>query len=121
MRSKKSCFANFLLLPSEFLFLRRWRRVRSLRQFLTFVDDPALGAEALVVGVLHDLADLHVPQLEVQRIVDVGISREPVLAVNLFAIGGELGKQVLAAAFANIRDVFSVGLYDLKILGVDPD
>src|SRR5665213_3207041 len=62
------------------------RRSLAVRHFLA-ERDAGFGAEPLVILILHDHADAlgHIP--EVQNVVRVGVNREPVLAVDLLAIG----------------------------------
>src|SRR5262245_18484421 len=48
-------------------------------------------AKAFVVGELDDLPHLHVAKAKVQGIVGAYVGREPVLAINLLAVGHKLG------------------------------
>src|SRR6266852_6761402 len=50
---------------------------------LTLVDDPDFRAEAFVVGVFNDFADVNVIGAEVKDVIRAGVSRKPVLPVYL--------------------------------------
>ena len=50
----------------------------------------------------------------------LGVGGEPVLAVDLFAVGGEGGRKVLVPAAGVVGDVFAAYQNDLEILAVDP-
>src|SRR5271168_948500 len=104
---------NRLLIP--------WLRLRLLH-FLAIEGDFRLGSEAPVVRVFDDLADLYVLQGEVERILGARVGGEPVLTVNLFAVGGELGKQVLVVLpLVDVGYGLTISLHDLKIAIVHPD
>src|SRR5271165_2239837 len=51
------------------------------------VVDGGLPFVVLVVLVFHRLADAHRSVLEVQRVIGMGVSGEPVFAVDLLAVG----------------------------------
>src|SRR5205807_5548049 len=95
----------------SFLALLLWLLVGlRLRQGLALVNNAALRAKALVVGVLHDLAYVHRRRFfEIQHVIGDGVGRKPIFAVNLLAIGGELGEYVLAVAGVEVGHGFAVG------------
>src|ERR1019366_5064421 len=109
---------------SSLLFLGwRWRGRRSRARLANVHHLAVLDAGAafvlLVILVLHGHADGYVfAALEVQRIGGAGVGGEPVLLVDLFAIGFELGKGLVAL---DNPDSFAVSLDDLQILIVHPD
>ena len=94
-----------------------------LRNFLALIENLGIGAETLVVFVLHDFLDVHIFQLEVQLVVRFGVDGKPVLAVDLLPPGGELGKEILLVAvfLPNVGDGLAIGLHNLEIVIVDPD
>src|SRR5262249_19274505 len=47
--------------------------------------------KTLFIGQVDDLPDLYVAKTEVQCVIGANVGREPVLAINLLAIGYELG------------------------------
>ena len=92
---------------------------------LGFIDNLAerdrRGAlELLVVLVLDDHLDLLRTALEGQRVVGVGINREPVVVVDLIAVGLESRKLLVVVASAH-ADALAIGLHDLQAELVDPD
>src|ERR1035437_2715750 len=75
----------------------------------------------LVILILHGHADGHVfAALEVQGVVGAGVGGEPVLLIDLFAVGFELGEGLVGAALEN-PDGFADRLDDLQVLIVHPD
>src|SRR5215467_9590584 len=81
------------------------RLLWGLLDFFALVRDRHIRPEAFVVGVLDDFADVDVlvrARSEMQRVVGLGIGGEPILAIDLFAPGCELGKQVFVVLFADV-------------------
>src|SRR5260370_37867224 len=74
------------------------RLLLTLRQFLALIQNLHVRTKSLVVLVLHDLLNVDVAHLEVQFVIRLRVSREPVLAVDLLPPAGELAKQVLLIA-----------------------
>src|ERR1035437_1465383 len=101
------------------LLLRRRRRLGLVVHHVAVLD----GGPAFVVFVVlvfHDHADAHViPILEVQRVVGARVSGEPVLAVDLLAIGLEFGELVVGA-LPDHAHALAVGLHDLQVPVVHP-
>src|SRR5476651_432053 len=81
-----AAYVRFTFFRRE-LWLFRSRVGRGRRLFLilgfTLVNNPHLGTESFVVGVLDDFANVYVIGAKVENIVGTGIRGEPVLAVNL--------------------------------------
>ena len=94
-----------------------------LRDFLAFVSDLYVGAEALVVGVLDDLADVDVLKrsAKVQCVIGFGVSGKPVLAIDLLAPSSELGEKVFVILFTDVGNGLAERLYDLEIVVVYPN
>src|ERR1700722_8376074 len=97
-----------------------------LRRFLRLIFDyiaemnRGLAFELLIVFVSHQHANLLRVIFEVQRIVGVCVSWEPILAVDLFTQRFELGK-LLVVALLLIAHALAVSLHDLKVAVVNPD
>ena len=91
------------------------------------VGDAGGGAEAFVVGVFDDGADVDVgghvafAAGEVEGAFGLGVGGEPVLAVYLFVVGGEGRGEVFVVFAFVVGDVFAVDEDDLEVLLVDPD
>src|SRR3954463_10949024 len=68
-----------------------------LRIFLGFAleDDFGLRAKTLVICQLDDLAHVVIVTAEVQDVIGANVGGEPVLTIDLFAIGHELGREIL--------------------------
>ena len=66
-----------------------------LRNFLALIQNPHVRSKSFVVLVLHDLADMDVARVEVERVVGARIRRKPVFVVNLLPPRGELRVKVL--------------------------
>src|ERR1035437_1561111 len=101
------------------LFLRRRRRLGLVVHHVAIFD----GGPAFVVFVVlvfHHHANAHViPVFEVQRVVGARVGREPVLAVDLLAVGFEFGELVVGA-FPDHAHAFAVSLHDLQVPVVHP-
>src|ERR1039457_5953881 len=81
--------------PRPPLLLGRRRLGRRLHRIP--VTDRRLAFVVFVVLILHGHPDPDVlAVLEVQRVVGVGVGREPILAVDLLAIGLDLGESLVA-------------------------
>src|SRR5205085_5793654 len=92
---------------------------------LALEDNFCLGAKALVIGQLDDLAHVDVALAEMQRVISANIRRKPVLAVNLLAIGHELGGKIFLHVLLLFRlhglgHGFAAALHDLEIAIVNP-
>src|ERR1017187_5966939 len=99
------------------LLLLRWRGSCLVVHHVA-ITDGGLPFVSLVVLVFHGLADAHRTGFEMQRVIGVGVGREPVLAVDLLAVGFELGKLLVALLDAH---ALAVGLDDLQVAVVHPD
>src|SRR5215472_7664462 len=103
-----------------------FRRLRALVVFHFALEYDSGGrSEALVVGVLDDLAYVHVIGPEMQSVVRASIGREPVLAVDLFAVGYKGGTKVFVRVFLllggdNLGNGLAAALDDLKVAHVHP-
>src|SRR6185503_5274786 len=97
------CFQGSRRISLLRLLLRRLL-LRTFLDLVAFVGDRSLRAEALVIGVLHDLADVHVVHLEMQRVIGKSVGRKPVAAVDLLAPGRKLGEEIFVVLLANIGD-----------------
>src|SRR5262245_21382858 len=63
--------------------------VRSRLDLLAIEYHLHIRSEALVICVLHDLANVDIAAREVQIVFGLGICWEPIFAVDLLAIGDE--------------------------------
>ena len=113
---------------AELLYCGLVGGARLIRLHLLAVeDDLRRGAEALVVGVLDDVANVHVFRHvavtagKVQNAFALGVDREPVVAVDLRPPGHEGRVQVFAALAGIVGNHAAVGHHDLQIGGVHPD
>jgi hypothetical protein len=89
--------ASWTLAPPKLLLLFRWR-LHGLVDDVA-VTDGGLALVPLVVLILHRHADADVVAvLEAESVVGVGVGGKPVLAVDLLAIGFELGERLVLAA-----------------------
>src|ERR1035438_4261887 len=122
-RSPQTCSLPLWRVRSILVRLFLVRRLSVLRNFLALIENLGIGAETLIVFVLHDFLDVHIFQLEVQLVVRFGVDGKPVLAVDLLPPGGELGKEILLVAMflPNVGDGLAIGLHNLEIVIVDPD
>src|SRR5947207_6651147 len=67
--------------------------------------------ELLVVRVADDLLDVNRPRVEVELVIGDGVRRKPELSVDLLAVGGKPGEQVLLAVFSpGFRNVLAFRL-----------
>src|SRR5215469_1381036 len=102
------------------------RRLRALVVFHFALEYDSRGrSEALVVGVFDDLAYVHIIGPEMQSVVRASIGREPVLSVDLFAVGYKGGTKVFVRVFLllggdNLGHGFAAALDDLKVAHVHP-
>src|SRR5208283_403101 len=96
-----------------------------LRNFLPLIQNLHVRSEAFVVFILHDLADMNVVQVEVQRVIGAGVGGKPIFAVDLLPPGGELWIQMffltLLLRVASLGHSLAVGFYDLEVVIVNPD
>src|SRR5260370_19624224 len=80
----------------------------------------------LVVGVLHQLADVHAARGEMQKFVGARVGGEPVFAVDLFAVGHKSRSQVRRSIPASGAGVLiaarlAARFYDDEVVIVHPN
>src|ERR1700761_370979 len=117
-----------LLLLRLLRLLTIWRRlVRVVGHVLALKDQLDGRAKLLVVGVAHDLADVHILRHipaaagEVQFRIRLGINREPILPIHLLAVGRKGWRQILVPLAHVIGHIFGARNHNLQILLVYPD
>ena len=91
VHSRNSWLKRFRCLALLRFLGRRWRSF-VIRSRHALICDLGFGTEALVTRVLDDLPYVDWVVGEWEHIVGAGVSGEPVLAVNLFAVGHEFGR-----------------------------
>jgi hypothetical protein len=64
---------------------------------------------------------VNVAAAETQDVIGASVGRKPILPVDLFAVGDELGSQILAAFLVHIGNVSPACLDDLKVAIVYPN
>src|SRR5947209_8712891 len=84
------------------------------------VLDLRLALELLIVFVFHGLANALRARFEVEGVVRDGVRREPILAVDLLAIGLEFGELIIFVPLQQ-TNAASVSLDDLQVFIVDPN
>jgi len=80
-------------------------RLRLLGCLFSLERDLGLAAEALVIGVLHDFANVDVlvgAFAEVERVVGHGVSREPILSIDLLTPGAEFRKEIFVVLLVDV-------------------
>ena len=108
-------------------FCRLILRVGRVRGDATDRDNAAGGAEALVVAVfdnraqVHRLAHVAVAAVEVQIALGLGIGRKPVLPVDLLVIGGVGRREILVPLALVVGHALAIDEDDLEILLIEPD
>src|SRR5947209_8419129 len=108
-------------LPGRFLVGLLLRRVLLVWLGFALEDDARVRSEPLVVRVLDGFPDMNITVGEMQVVIGSGIGREPVLAVDLLAVGHKFGEKVLVALAADVRNTLAAGLDDLEVMVVHPD
>lgn len=63
---------------------------------------------------------MHRACTETERVIRTRVGGQPEIAKKIFAVGGEVRKQIFLIFFDDVRDGFPMGFHDLKIVIVDP-